>query len=381
MSSGVHGECLGLVRDALDAIQNGKQGNVSLSIRKLELCAQLLDDKKLKKWCKFQLGGFVSVLPSSEELDDEYITELGSKIQEYDIPITNEEIVPRLRVSGGGFNSIEFIEQIMAKLNREKSGNDGTYYRTNLQKVITVTSNSSYSQATRLYKMLSFGEIPSRQFNVIRDRVDNLLLDICPEAVEKFMAAYERLSSGSSEDWSHALTAARRVIKSVADAVYPPKETAKGQRKLGEEQYINRLWAFLVENAESGSDKDLTKVHIDYLGTFLQRLNDKACKGVHAEVSYNEAVRAVLYTYLTLGDVLEFASTGFEKLSQAEGKININRATKSELECVSGISDELAKKIIKRRVKKAFSNLNELSEFKGVGPKTVERIKQECVAR
>ncbi|WP_286806081.1 hypothetical protein, partial [Marinimicrobium sp. UBA4209] len=71
------------------------------------------------------------------------------------------------------------------------------------------------------------------------------------------MSAYERLSSTSSEDWSHALTAARRVIKDVADSIYPPREAKLGERKLGNDQYINRLWAFLDENAKSGSDKDL----------------------------------------------------------------------------------------------------------------------------
>jgi len=382
MSSGSHNECLHLVVEAINSIQQGKQGCVSLSVRKLELCAQLLDDKKLSSWCRFHLGGYSSILTKSDIIDQKYATEVAKKLIELKIPFEeNDEVMTRLGDSGGGFESIEFIEATMSRLNKEKSGNDGTHYRSNLQRTISAVSNAAYSKSTKLYKTLNFGEIPSRQFNVIRDRVDNLLLDICPDAVEKFMAAYERLSSSSAEDWSHALTAARRVIKSVADTIYPPQNTQKNNRKLGEEQYINRLWAFLDENALSGSDKDLAKVHIDYLGSFLQKLNDKASKGVHSDVSYEEAVRAVLYTYLTLGDILEFAKSGFEKIAQRERKININKASKDQLSIVPGITDSLAKAIIKRRVKKPFISIDDLLEFKGVGTKTIEKLKEQCFAQ
>ena len=127
------------------------------------------------------------------------------------------------------------------------------------------------------------------------------------------MSAYEKLASSSTEDWSLALTSCRRVIKAVADILFPPQKEKINGRLVGDEQYINRLWAFLDQNVVHGSDKNLAKAHVDYLGAFLQKLNDKASKGVHASVSHKEAVRAVLYTYLTLGDILEFADKGVEK--------------------------------------------------------------------
>ena len=379
MPSGIHEEALVLAREALDAIQIGKPGATSLAVRKLDLSADLIDDKKLKRWCGFQLGRYETRLPYPEDIDEEYIGQLSTKIIELKLPLTNEELQPRLTVSGGAFKSIEFIEHVLARLNREKSGNDGTFYRTNLQSTISASSNEAYSWATRLYKTLNFGEIPSRQFNVIRDRVDTLLLDTCPGAIEKFMSAYERLSSTSSEDWSHALTAARRVIKDLADSIYPPRETRQGERNLGQDQYINRLWAFLDENADPGSDKDLAKAHINYLGSFIQRLNEKASKGVHSDVRYSEAVRAVLYTYLTLGDILELSGAALEKKDKNEGRLNLNTAELIDLQTIPGISEGLAKEIIKKRVKSKFRTFEELQEFSGVGPRTVEKIRQSCV--
>ena len=380
MTTGVHEQCLSLAKEAIEAIQSGKEGSTSLAVRKIELCAQLLDNKPLQRWAKFTLGGYASNLPTAEVVDQESANKVVQKIQELEIPLSEDEIRHRLGKAGGGFNSIELVERAMTRLNREKLANDGTHYRTNVQQVIVATSNAAYLHATGIFKRLSFGEIPSRQFNTIRDRVDNLLLDLCPEAIEKFMVAYERLASSSAEDWSHALTAARRIFKSVADSLYPPRETPKGARKLGEEQYINRLWAFLDENAEAGSDKDLAKAHIDYMGAFLQKLNDKASKGVHAEVSYEEAVRAVLYTYLTLGDLLEFAGKGLRKAVERSGKVNINDTPLEDLVKILGVSNELAKEIVKRRVKRKFKSLEELTTFKGVGPKTIEKMREHCVA-
>ena len=380
MTTGVHEQCLSLAEEAIEAIQSGKEGSTSLAVRKIELCAQLLDNKPLQRWAKFALGGYAYNLPTAKVVDQEYVNKVIQKIEELKIPFSEDELRHRLRESGGGFNSIEFVERTMTSLNRAKRRTDGTYYRDSLQQVIVATSNATYLHATGIFKRLSFGEIPSRQFNTIRDRVDNLLLDLCPEAIEKFMVAYERLASSSAEDWSHALTAARRIFKSVADSLYSPRETPEGARKLGEEQYINRLWAFLDENAAAGSDKDLAKAHINYMGAFLERLNEKASKGVHAEVSYEEAVRAVLYTYLTLGDLLEFAEKGLKEAVEQSGKVNINDTPLENLVKIPGVSNELAKEIVKRRVKRKFKSLEELTTFKGVGLKTIEKMREYCVA-
>jgi DNA uptake protein ComE-like DNA-binding protein len=358
-----------------------KPGSVSRAVCKLELCARLLQDEKLLKWCKFHLGWYTDKLPPQEEtVTQKDADEAVNAVAKIGISLSTQEILHRLGQFGGGFQSIEFVEETLARLDREKRGNDNTHYRSNLLRVIGVCANAAYQHASHLHAAFSFGNIPRRQFDVIRERVDDLLLDVCPEAIEKFMAAYERLGSKSTEDWSHALTAARRVIKAVADALYPPQDTPKGARKLGEEQYINRLWAFLDEHVPAGSDKDLAKAHIDYLGSFLQRLNEKASKGVHAQVFYEEAVRAVLYTYLALGDVLEFASAGVTSALKEKGKIDIDTASIDELASTEGMSAGLAKQIVKARVKSPFKSVDELTALKGVGPKTLDKIRMACIA-
>lgn len=380
MKESIHGKCAQLSSEALMQLQESKVGNVYSAVRKLELCARLINDKNLLKWCNYHLGAYSNKLPHPQEtVDQEYANKVVTEIVKLKIPVDEQEIITRLGESGGGFSSIEFVENTLARLSKEKKGNDGTHYRSNLQRTINACANAAYKNASRLFSTYSFGEIPRRHFDIIRERVDDLLLDICPEAIEKFMTAYERLGSSSSEDWSLALTATRRVIKAVADTLFPPRKTKPGERKLGEEQYINRLWAFLDENLEHGSDKDLAKAHVDYLGSFLQRLNEKASKGVHAKVTYEEAVRSVLYTYLTLGDVLEFSGKGVEIALKDRGKVNLNTASIDELIELDGLNTILAKSIIKKRSKRPFQSLDELLQFKGVGPKTLEKIRKSCV--
>lgn len=379
--TGVNIKCRELSLQALEALQSGKPRAASTAVRKLETCARLLQNEELIKWCALQLGEYTYQLPEFDREDQEgSVDRLMSKLQELQITYTTQEIIPRLYESGGGFESIEFVEEALDRLFKEKRGNDGTHYRDRMIRTINSCANAAAARAAKLYASFSFGDIPSRQFDVIRDRVDNILLDVCPEAVEKFMSAYERLGSQSTEDWSLALTACRRVIKAVADSIFPPVDESRDGRKLGEEQYINRLWAFLDDHLEASSDKDLAKAHVNYLGSFLQRLNEKASKGVHASVGYEEAVRAVLYTYLTLGDILEFASTGVKSALNQEGKIDVNSASMEELHTVPGITPAVAKELVKRRVKVSFDSVEQLLEVKGFGPKALEKAQPHLVA-
>jgi hypothetical protein len=107
-----HSKCVDLASEALDCLQNRKHGAVSSAVRKLELCARLLDDDKLKKWCNFHLGGYSHNLPvQPSELDQDFADLAVSKILELEIPVGKQEILCRLGKSGGGFQSIEVIEK------------------------------------------------------------------------------------------------------------------------------------------------------------------------------------------------------------------------------------------------------------------------------
>lgn len=372
---------LQLSNECLQILQNSK-GLVSQAVRKLQLVASLIGDNELEIWCQFHLGSHSSKVPRLKKEESQEAFEVRRKqfLNELKNFASVEEILPRLNSGGGGFQSIEKIEGIREHFIRQKVSNDGTTYMYYLLDTINSCRNKTFEKASRFYNQYAFGSIPQEKFDAIRVHVDDLLLDLCPEAIEQFMAAYARLSSTSAEDWSQALTSCRRVIKSVADALYPPKATNEGERKLGEEQYMNRLWAFLDENVPTGSNKTLAKAHVDYLGSFLDQLNSKSSKGVHATVTYEETVRVVLYTYLTLGDVLEFSNKGVQKSLKKVGLLDLNTAPLEELMQSGKLSRQVAKDIIKARSQKKFTSIDELAKIKGVGPVVLERLRKIFLA-
>ncbi len=81
-------------------------------------------------------------------------------------------------------------------------------------------------------------------------------------------------------------------------------------------------------------------------------------------VSYVMVVMAML--------VLLGATPGF-----CGGKVNINAASKSELQTLSGIGTVKAERIINYRQDHPFENKKEILEVKGVGEKTYAKIKSK----
>jgi hypothetical protein len=156
---------------------------------------------------------------------------------------------------------------------------------------------------------LKFGEITEDIFTRKRITVDTTLKDICPEAVQKFISVYENLKSDNDEDWANAVHTCRRIIKEVADTLYPPSDEPiklpSGKTiKIGEDQYINRLIQYIESKSTSQKFSSIVGSHLSFIGERLDGVHDAANKGTHAEVTLDEAERYIIYTYLVIGDIL-----------------------------------------------------------------------------
>jgi hypothetical protein len=138
---------------------------------------------------------------------------------------------------------------------------------------------------------------------------------------------------------------------------------------LGQTQYVNRLWAFMDKAIESESNRDLAKTHVDFLGSWLEKTNRIANKGVHADVGQLEAVKAVFHTYLAIADLLEYLGSS----PKSRSKPDINSATIDELEALLDVSRATAKEIVKARVLHGRLDKTLLAKVDGVGLKTVAK--------
>jgi len=160
----------------------------------------------------------------------------------------------------------------------------------------------------------------SRLINIIEDIfkrrkivVDKALSVHLPKTLEKFVSVYEKMESENTEDWSTALTSCRRVLKDVADFLYPATdveiEITKGKViKLTDDKYIMRIKQFIKENQGSDSFNRVIGSNLEYIGDRLDSIYAAASKGTHADVSREEAERYVIQTYLLLADVLSLYS-------------------------------------------------------------------------
>ena len=122
------------------------------------------------------------------------------------------------------------------------------------------------------------------------------------------------------------------------------------------------------KSIESESNKELAKAHVDYLGSYLERAHKLGHKGVHADLSRTEAIKAVFHTYLLVADILDYLKADANKTSKP---LNVHTASLDELESVLGINRTIAKEIIKLRVKYGVLEVARLGAIKGIGQKTI----------
>ena len=175
-----------------------------------------------------------------------------------------------------------------------------------------------YDYAARKHYEVRFSRLAEDVFARIRSRIDSSIGSAVPDAVKKLTAAHDNLASDNAEDWSNAAHSCRRVLQDLADALFPPQEAPRvrvfdGKQleiKLGADQYINRLVAYVEDSSESGRFNEIVGSHLRYIGDRLDSLFTTAQKGSHATVTKEEADRCVVYTYLLVGDILSLRDDG-----------------------------------------------------------------------
>ena len=155
---------------------------------------------------------------------------------------------------------------------------------------------------------LRFENVTESIFQETKIMVDKRLTEICPDAMKKFIAAFNRLRSDNPEEWSQAMSSCRNVLKEFADYVFPAQNENYKKRNgdslvVTDDKYKNRLLAFIDKNSAGDKNKFLSS-RVSDLEVRLHIINDLLSKGTHEEVKLMDVNICVLDTYLLIGSLL-----------------------------------------------------------------------------
>ena len=179
--------------------------------------------------------------------------------------ITELETVEDLIITGGP------MLDVVNKLN-EDSGNvivKAIVTDNHIHAVLSGLRNRVYEFLDETIIELKYGAISETIFENIRKEVDSKMVDICPDAINKLQVAYENATSNNPEAWSHVGSSCRRLLKEVADAIFPPQtvlvDSDGRKHSVNESNYINRILAAIKQRSNSDTTFDFTKVAFDYI--------------------------------------------------------------------------------------------------------------------
>jgi hypothetical protein len=125
-----------------------------------------------------------------------------------------------------------------------------------------------------------------------------------PKLADALHAAAEALDRAwSEEQLAQASLSCRRFVGQLADALYPSRETPVKGRKVGPQEYRNRLWAYIEEHA--GEERSRIQDTFQELGDRLDALDERAQKHVHGlDIDRADVLRLILTMIVWSYDVL-----------------------------------------------------------------------------
>jgi hypothetical protein len=280
------------------------QGSAAVLVLKGARLARLVGDDETEAWLHMELYGY-----SDNDLGRKYMALTGrwinrdsatgdwQGISQIEAQVTAQEgLLASLRLPDLSGDMILLTIRDVQK-NQAKAASAIGILAGIRAKVIALLHQFA---STRYYE-LAFSERQAELVEQARRRVDSLLAPLSGNALGKVDSIYQRLGEGEEEAISHALTTCRRLIDSVANAIYPPTDAVidVGGRTVNlRQQHIqNRLNAYLIDRTPSESRRKK-------LRRTLSDLYDRVSTGVHTDVSSEEARFLFLNTYLYLGEVL-----------------------------------------------------------------------------
>ncbi len=308
-------------------------GTITISSALL-LCiriARLLNDVAALKWLQYESSGY----PRGEDgyiiseawqiaydngrgsydkekkkvVFSETVMELEAKIE------TQKKAISNFSTEGVSVSG-EWAPAAMNNLTGSVAQSTGNIIRavaTN-EKKVAILKSKYYDYALKKQIELSFGNVTADVFSMYREKVDNHFSKLSSDTILKLQAIENKINSDNPEMYSQALTTCRRLFENTAEELFDKYFTNYNEKtyktKSGKEiditgdHYINKLSAVIEKLQDKSTNKSLIGTNIIYLLDKIEYLNNLQCKGVHSDVSKQDAMQCIIQTYICLGDIL-----------------------------------------------------------------------------
>jgi len=321
---------LQLSEEILAGIETEKINSSSAALRCLRL-ARLLSDPGSIEWLQYETGGYPT---TSDHRIEQRAFEIGCVHGRATYLVGTEgntifvelagELESRIQASLSAMGSLttqgvsiagEYSAAAMHGLTQQvRETNAGLQLSiTDARRKLGILQGQYYAYALAVNLELRFSGRAEEVFRSYRLDVDRELTALAPDSLKKLDAAYERLSSTQPESWAQALTSCRRVFEDVSNSLFGKtfpghkgkSVTARSGKALdvSGDHYLNRLYAVVDYLADSGTARRSVGSQITYVVDWIEGIHDALNKGVHGDLAYHEARRAVLHTYVCLGDI------------------------------------------------------------------------------
>ncbi len=304
--------------------------SVSSALLQCLRIARLSNDEDATQWLQYENGGYPTdnsgyILKNAWEIgcqkgrkyikdETEYIfTDLVSELEE---SIKSKQNAINNFSTTGTSVSGDYALVAMNNLTSSVAKNTGTLIRQieDSNKKLAILKGQYYDYALRKYAELTFGNVANDIFTKYRELVENKFSDLSDDTIIKLKALEDKINSDNSEEYSQALTTCRRlfdnVAKSLFEKYYPNYNQKTYKTKSGKEidisgdHYLNKLSAVIELLQDKSPSKSLAGSSILYTIDWIENLNNLQCKGVHSEITKQDAMQCIIHTYICLGDIL-----------------------------------------------------------------------------
>lgn len=316
-------EALIAARELVEALET--DAPIDKCLMKAQRLARMLRDTDAQNWLEYEIRGYPSgfdlhLLGTSQKYAWRWLSATNSllttSLPEMEATVNATEIVlnklqaPSITTTAENYvvsgATMKIIDDVVQKISFARNA------FTNAVAQFSRMRSHLYRYAADTLVSLEFGDVAEDIFQSARNVADEYIRSTVPKAAEQLLAAEERMAEGNSESLSACLTSCRRVLSTIADAVFPPQDKPHvdglgNPRKVGTAEYKNRLLAFIEQRITSKGTKSIHDSQLSYLAARLDAVDEKACKGVHTDVTLDEARLVLVQTYLFLADIARLA--------------------------------------------------------------------------